>query len=80
MTSCLRPTRGEFTEVLHKYDSVFNPLYSGYNGSYGKLEAIVNMGPVLPPQRKGHVPQYSKDKLEELQATFVRLEANGVFR
>ena len=53
-------TRGEFTEILQRFDSVFDPSYSGYNGSYGKFEAVVNMGPVLPPQRKGRVPQYLK--------------------
>ena len=38
------------------------------------------MGPVLPPQRKGRVPQYSRDKLIELQQKFDELEAQGVFR
>ena len=70
----------EFTQLLRQYDSVFNPKYEGYNGSCGKFEAVVNMGPVLPPQRKGRVPQYSKDKLHDLQATFDKLEAAGVFK
>ena len=34
---------------------------------------------VLPPQRKGRVPQYSRDKLVELQQKFDELEAQGVF-
>ena len=37
------------------------------------------MGPVLPPQRKGRVPQYARDKLVELQQKFDDLEAIGVF-
>ena len=38
------------------------------------------MGPVLPPQHKGRVPQYSRDKRVELQHTFDDLEEHGVFR
>ena len=33
-----------------------------------------------PPQRKGRVPQYSRDKLVELQQKFDELEEQGVFR
>ena len=40
----------------------------------------MNMGPVQPPQRKGCIPQYSRDKLTELQAHFDTLEGKGVFR
>ena len=38
------------------------------------------MGPVLPPQHKGRVPQYSRDKLVELQQKFDDLEKQGIFR
>ena len=38
------------------------------------------MGPVEPPQRKGRVPQYSRDQLDLLQSKFDELEAQGVFR
>lgn len=38
------------------------------------------MGPVQPPQRKDRMPQYSKDKLVELQNKFDELEYKGVFR
>ena len=38
------------------------------------------MGPVQPPQRKGHVPQYAHNKLVELQQKFDELEAQGVFK
>ena len=66
--------------ALHKdYDTVFSPEFQGYNGAEGPLKAIVNMGPVLPPQRKGRLPQYSKDKLVELQNKFDILEQQGVF-
>ena len=46
----------------------------------GPCYATVNMGPVQPPQRKGRVPQYSRDKLKELQEQFDTLEALGVFK
>lgn len=59
--------RSNFYSLLSEYDEVFNPRISGYNGAAGKFEATINMGPVLPPQRKGRVPQYSRDKLVELQ-------------
>lgn len=45
-------TKSRFEELLHRYD-VFNPLFSGYYGAVGPLEAKVNMCPVQPPQRKG---------------------------
>ena len=38
------------------------------------------MGPVLPPQRKGRLPQYSKDKLLALQQKCDELEALGILR
>jgi hypothetical protein len=65
--------------MLHKYDSVFNPHFSGHNAAVGPLEARANMGPVQPPQRKSRVPQYSKDQLVTLQEKFNELESIGVF-
>ena len=37
------------------------------------------MGPVQPPQRKGRLPLYGRNNLEELQSKFDELEALGVF-
>ena len=51
----------EFGNLLREYDDVFSPKITGYNGAIGKFEATVNMGPVLPQQRKDRVPQYSRD-------------------
>jgi hypothetical protein len=68
-----------FLNLHHDFRRVFEPSLTGYNGKSGKVEAIVNMGPVQPPQRKGRVPQYSRDKLVELQAKFDELERLGVF-
>ena len=58
----------------------FDPSFSGYNGYSGPIKAIVNMGPVEPPQRKGEVPQYSINKLHELQVKCDELEKLGVLR
>lgn len=38
------------------------------------------MGPVQAPQRKGRVPQYSKNQLDTLQQQSDELENNGVFK
>lgn len=57
---------------------MFNP--KGYNGAVGPHEAKVNMGPVQAPQRKGRVPQYSKNQLDTLQQQSDELENNGVFK
>ncbi len=38
------------------------------------------MGPTLPPQRKGRIPQYARDRLVELQEKFDQLENIGVFK
>ena len=69
----------KFKDMLRKCDSVFNPCFSGYHGVSGPLDAKVNLGPIQPPQRKGRVPQYSKDQLVTLQEKFDELESIGVF-
>lgn len=72
--------RGQFRSLHQQHDSVFNPSIVGYNGHAGPFTAVVNMGPVLPPQRKGRCPQYAREKLTELQEKFDELEAVGVFQ
>ena len=37
------------------------------------------MGPTLPPQRKGRLPSYNRDTLNELQTKFDDLKSAGVF-
>ena len=59
---------------------MFDPKVKGYNGHVGPFESKVNMGPVEPPQRKGRLPQYARDKLVELQQKFDDLEEIGVFK
>jgi hypothetical protein len=69
-----------FAELHAEMSEVFSPNFAGYNGYSGPIEAVINMGPVQPPQRKGRVPQYSRDKLVELQEKFDNLERHGVFK
>ena len=69
----------KFHDLNHKFDNVFKPEISKYNGFSGKIEATVNMGPTLPPQRKGRLPHYSREQLLELQKKFDELESLGVF-
>ena len=77
---CLdQDTRDKFIALNLEFDDVFNPSISQYNGASGKIEAVVNIGPTLPPQRKGRLPQYNRNTLEELQDKFDELEAAGVF-
>ncbi|KAK2550541.1 hypothetical protein P5673_028741 [Acropora cervicornis] len=71
--------RVKLRQLLQTYDRVFNPDISGYNGAAGPIQASVNIGPVQPPQRKGRVPQYSRNQLVELQAeVFRRPEDLGI--
>ncbi|CAC5388138.1 unnamed protein product [Mytilus coruscus] len=70
----------QFKELLRKFSEVFSPNFEGYNEAIGPFEASVNMGPVQPPQRKGRMPQYSKNNLVELKNKFDELECKGVFR
>ena len=72
--------RAKFQDLHDDYDEVFDPQIKGYNGAAGSFEAQVNMGPVEPPQRKGRLPQYARNKLVELQDKFDQLEELGVFK
>ena len=72
-------SQAQFITLHKQYDNVFNPTFQGYNGASGPIKTVVNMGPVLPPQRKGRLPQDSRDKLVELQDKFDSFEQQGVF-
>ncbi len=67
-------------QLLSEFRDVFSSNITGYNGNKGPFQCTVNMGPALPPQRKGRMPLYSRNKLLELQAQFDELEAVGVFK
>ena len=69
----------EFMMLHEQYEEVFDPHFQGHNHSYGKFEAVVNMGSVKPPQCKGRLPQYSRNKLVQVQEHFDQLEKLGVF-
>lgn len=69
----------EFAKVNYTFSDVFSPDQHMYNDACGPFEAVINMGSVKPPQRKGRVPQYARDRLVELQEKFDELEAAGVF-
>ena len=71
--------RYEFCDTLKHYESVFNPDLDKHNGASGPFQAVVNMGPVKLPQRKGRLPLYLCQNHELLQLTFDELQACGVF-
>ena len=72
-------THDKFIALNLEFDDVFYASIFKYNGASGKIEAVVNIGPTLPPQRKGRLPQYNRNTLEELQDKFDELKAAGVF-
>lgn len=71
--------RAKFTDLHRSHDDAFNPAVAKYNGASGDIKGHVNMGPVQPPQRKGRLPSYNRDKMITLQQKFDELEACGVF-
>lgn len=60
-------------DSLARNDTVFSPVSQGYNGQAGPFQAQDNIGPVMPPQRKGRLPQYSRRQLGLPQAQFNEL-------
>ena len=69
----------KFAQLHSRYADVFNNDLPGYNGKFGAIYAHVNVGESLPPQRRGRVPQYTRNLLSELQNQFDNLETMGVF-
>ena len=72
--------RAEFVATISDHASVFDPAFRGYNGAVGPIQGVVNVGAVEPPQRKGRLPQYNRQRLTELQTKFDELESLGVFQ
>ena len=55
---CLDQDTGEQFKALNlEFDDVFNVSNSKCCGASGKIEAVVKIGPTLPPQRKGRLLQ-----------------------
>lgn len=76
---CLPNTiRNQFLDLHAEFDDTFSPSISKYNGVSGDIKAVVNIGPTMPPQRKGRMPQYKRDLLLELQNKCDELEDQGV--
>ncbi len=68
-----------FNKLHLEHAAVFGDDLPGYNGKFGPVTAFVNVGESLPPQRRGKIPQYSKNNLVELQQHIDDLEKIGVF-
>lgn len=66
--------------ICESYSHVFSPKFKGYNGRDGPVKAAVKMGPALPPQRKGRLPQCNKNKLDIYQTKCDELDNVGVLR
>lgn len=67
-----------FHKLHRKYQSVFAPGIGRYNQNSGKFYHTINMGPNLPPQRKGRIPLYNHGDKQKLQEMLDELLAEGV--
>lgn len=73
--------RQQFGDLHYKFRDVFDSRSLGlYNGSSGPLEVVINMGPTLPPQRKGRMPMYSRSLMEEQQRICDELEGTVLLK
>ena len=68
----------EFEAIHKEFNDVFNPAISRYNGHSGPIQAVVNVGPTLPPQQKGRLPLYNRSQMIEYQQACDLLESSGV--
>ena len=65
----------KFEQLHFQHKEVFDDSRLGlYNGYSGNLEVKVNMGPMLPRQRKGRMPLYNKKMQDEYQEICDSLE------
>ena len=73
--------RDKFKKLHKDYAQVFDSRTLGcYNGESGPLEVVINMGPTLPPQRKGRMPLYSRSLQEEQQHICDELEGTVLLK
>ena len=61
-----------------KFDSVFDPNYTGYNDFSGVIRAKVNITSAPPPPQKARLPFYDQKNLVLLQQHSDELEEKGV--
>ena len=79
-TTDFADVRNDPNEILnHQQRRMFNDLHKDlkevfdsrtlgcYNGNSGPLEVVINMGPSLPPSRKGRLPLYNNETKIEMQ-------------
>ena len=71
--------RAQFQKINLDHDDLFSPKLGGYNGHSGPFTHVINMGPSLPPQRRGKSACYSRSNQELLQMEFDKLQSQGVF-
>ena len=70
--------REAFLKINKKYDSVFNPNFTGYNDYSGPIRAKITLGAVPPPPQKAKLPFYKQANLQLLQNKADELEDKGV--
>ena len=70
-----------FKSLHEDFKDVFDSRCLGrYNGASGPLEVVINMGPTLPPQRKGRMPLYNRNQKEEMQKICDDLEGTVLLK
>ena len=74
----LKQDKGLLWEITRRFPSIPEPDFKGYNMAMDPFQAVGNIVPSLPPQRKGRVPQYSRDNFVLLQGKLDQLEDAGV--
>ena len=70
----------EFKNLHDRFNTVFDPNFGVYNHAFGHFEAKVHMGSVQPPQRKGKLPFYHRERLSQLQDHIDELDHLGVLQ
>ena len=68
----------KFRSLNVKYDTVFDPNYTGYNDFSGVIRAKVNIISAPPPPQKARLPFYDQKNLVLLQQHSDELETKGV--
>ena len=51
-------TIDNFDQLHMEMHNVFKPSKLGYNGNFGHIKAVINRGPVQPPQERVNSPVF----------------------